>query len=176
MLSALHLLGVCVCRGLPLTPTPAPSPAEIIQQELMICGASSGQLASLPAIVHQEAGLSSQACSCSSAGSQQNAQHRGGATGYCRDHWVIADHWIPGSEGTAVCPSTDSSQPLCKGTLGTEVLWHKRQATDPDQSQVVHLSSSDIQRGQYPSKLQLFFVKSMTGRRGDPERFLPVLT
>lgn len=40
--------------GASLIPTPTPSPAEITQRELIICGASGGQLASLLASVRQE--------------------------------------------------------------------------------------------------------------------------
>lgn len=66
-----------------------------------------------PASMHQEAGIRSQACSCSSSGSQQNALHHGGVTGLCRGS---LDHSRPldsrSSERTARMHHVLSALPL----------------------------------------------------------------
>lgn len=121
MLSASHLLDVCVCGGGGLPLTPIASPAEIIQQELVICGASSGQLASLPAIVHQKWGLAAKLAAASPPGLSRMSGIVDGPLGIAGDHWIIADHWIPGSEGTArmhrvlSAPALTPHSPCVKG-------------------------------------------------------------
>lgn len=67
----------------------------------MICGAYSGLLASLPAIVHQEWGLAAKLAAAPPPGLSRMCGIVEGPLGIAGDHWIIADHWIPGSEGTA---------------------------------------------------------------------------
>lgn len=159
----------------------------------MICGA-------LLTSVHQESGFSSQPRSCSSSGSQQNAQHHGVVTGHCRgslDHSRALDsrsterttrmcHVLSAPAPTPHSPFVERPHvPILwnkvtrhRGSVTQETSHRPRSKLGGPSPSWVHTISCcrSLDKCFYLRKLKLFFVHNRTDQRGDPWRFLPVLT